>query len=125
MSLVVQWHPESLRTMKVPISRPRVYLIDFETAVQFPAECPISERVSVGFPVAEQYSRPPSLAPELASGTAYSPFKLDVWQLGYSFLKFKVWHCIFFTLLFSLLRHQVSAEKLTVKIGVIFVDSIS
>ena len=93
-NFVVQWHPESLRTMKVSISRPRVYLIDFETAVQFPEGCPLFERVSVGFPVAEKYARPH--APELASGKAYCPFKLDVWQLGYSLLKFKVWRCIFF-----------------------------
>ena len=59
----------------------------------------------MGFPVAEKYARPH--APELASGKACCPFKLDVWQLGYSFLKFKVWRCIFFTLLFSLLRAAV------------------
>jgi hypothetical protein len=96
-NFVIQWHPESLRTMKVSISRPRVYLIDFkfETAVQFPAACPLIECVSVGFPVeyVEEYARPH--APELASGKAYSPFKLDIWQLGSSFSNFKVRHCIF------------------------------
>ena len=54
-NFVIQWHPESLRTIKVSISRSRVYLIDFETAVQFPAVCPSIERVSVGCPVAENY----------------------------------------------------------------------
>ena len=87
-NFVIQWHPESLQTMKVSISHPRVYLIDFETAVQFPAGCPLTERVSVGLPFAEKYTRPH--APEFASGNAYDPFKLDVWQLGYSFCKFKV-----------------------------------
>ena len=89
-NFVAQWHPESLRDMKVSISHPRVYLIDFETAVQFPVECPSSERVSVGLPVpvAEEYARPH--APEFASGEAYCPFKLDVWQLGKSFSGFKV-----------------------------------
>jgi hypothetical protein len=89
-NFVVQWHPESLRMMKVSISRPRVYIIDFETAVQFPTGCPSIERVSVGYPVTEKdtYSRP--CAPELASGQAYCPFKLDVWQLGISFSGFKV-----------------------------------
>jgi hypothetical protein len=89
-NFVAQWHPESMRTMKVPISRPRVYLIDFETAVQFPAGCPPNERVSVGLPVpiAEKYARP--RAPEFASGEAYCPFKLDVWQLGNSLSIFKV-----------------------------------
>ena len=79
--------------MKVSISRPRVYLIDFETAVQFPAGCPLTERVSVGCPVAEKYARPH--APEFASGKAYCPFKLDVWQLGRSFSDLKVWHRTF------------------------------
>ena len=81
--------------MKVSISHPRVYLIDFETAVQFPAGCPLTERVSVGFPVAEMYARPH--APEFASGKPYSPFKLDIWQLGTSFSGFKVWlHSVIF-----------------------------
>ena len=94
-NFVVQWHPESLRTMKVSISRPRVYLIDFETAVQFPVGCSLTERVSVGCPLAEakNYSRPH--APEFASGKPYCPFKLDVWQLGYSFSDFNVGRCIF------------------------------
>ena len=76
--------------MKVSLSRPRLYLIDFETAVQFPAECPLTERVSVGLPFTEEYTRP--LAPELVSGEAYCSFKLDVWQLGTSLTNFKVWH---------------------------------
>ena len=88
--------------MKVSISRPRVYLIDFETAVQFPADCPSIERVSVGLPVAgaEDYARPH--APEFASGEAYCPFKLDVWQLGSSFSGFKVCQYIYTLLFFCL-----------------------
>ena len=89
-NFVIQWHPESMRTMKVSISRPRVYLIDFDTAVQFPAGCPSIERVSVGHPVTvlETYARPH--APEFASGNPYCPFKLDIWQLGDSFSNFEV-----------------------------------
>ena len=67
------------------------YLIDFEVAIQFPAECSETERLSVGLPLGgsftdpETYARP--RAPECvpASGIAYSPFKLDVWHLGISF----------------------------------------
>ena len=95
--------------MKVPITRPRVYLIDFETAVQFPEGCPLSERVSIGLPVeGEQYSRP--LAPEFASGKAYNPFKLDVWQLGYSLSKFKVWdfYILYLVILLCLLAFRFS-----------------
>ena len=106
-NFVVQWHPESLGTMKVSFTRPRIYLFDFEVAVQFPAECPETERVSTGLPLGgsfpmepEKYSRPH--APEFASGISYSPFKLDVWQLGISFSNFKVRHSFYiFALLFS------------------------
>ena len=110
---VIQWHPESLDTMKISFTRPRVYLIDFEAAIQFPAECPETECVSMGPPLGgssstelEQYARP--RAPEFASGITYSPFKLDVWQLGISFSDFKVKATkapfYIFTLLFSCLK---------------------
>jgi hypothetical protein len=42
-------HPDSLRTMKISFTRPRVYLIDFEVAIQFPPECLESERVLWAF----------------------------------------------------------------------------
>ncbi|CAL1711537.1 unnamed protein product [Somion occarium] len=92
-NFLVQWHPESLRTMSVTISRPRVYLIDFEVAVEFPSELPMEARVSVGPPsggsinIADGWGRP--VPPEVDSGMPYSPFKLDVWQLGYSFITFR------------------------------------
>ncbi|PPQ81146.1 hypothetical protein CVT25_015198, partial [Psilocybe cyanescens] len=92
-NFVIQWHPESLATMSISPSRPRVYLIDFEVAIQFPPECPLDQCVTTGYPLGgsftdfETYSRPH--APEFASGKAYSPFSLDVWQLGKSFENFK------------------------------------
>lgn len=33
---LVQWHAESMRTMPIPVSCPRVFLIDFEVAISFP-----------------------------------------------------------------------------------------
>jgi len=84
-----------MRTMLIPASRPRVYLIDFEAAMEFPAECPPVERMSTGYPLGgsfpepEMYSRP--LPPEISSSNnCYCPFKLDIWQLGSSFANFKV-----------------------------------
>ena len=93
--------------MKISFTRPRVYLIDFEVAIQFSAECPEAERVSIGPPLGgsfttklENYAR--RHAPEFASGIAYCPFKLDVWQLGNSFSDFKVRNSFYiFVLLFS------------------------
>ena len=61
--------------MKISFTRPRVYLIDFEIAIQFPAECPEAEHVSMGPPLGgsftelEQYARPH--VPEFISGIAY------------------------------------------------------
>ena len=81
-------------TMKISFTRPRVYLIDFEVAIQFPAECLESERVTIGPPLGGSFTEPEHYArrhaPEFASGIAYNPFKLDVWQLGISFSDFKV-----------------------------------
>ena len=93
-NFLIQWHPESMRTMTTPVSRPRVYLIDFEVAVEFPSDCPPAECVCTGYPLGgsfsqpEMYSRPP--APEMTTGEPYSPFKTDVWQLGISFPDFRV-----------------------------------
>jgi hypothetical protein len=84
-----------MRTMSVPASRPRVYLIDFEVAVEFPPECPPEERVSIGYPLGGSFSEPEmysrSIAPEISgSNKPYCPFKLDVWQLGSGFANFRV-----------------------------------
>jgi hypothetical protein len=84
-----------MRNMSIHASRPRVYLIDFEVAVEFPPECPLVERLSTGYPLGGSfpepkiYSRP--LPPEISSSNnRYCPFKLDVWQLGSSFANFRV-----------------------------------
>jgi serine/threonine protein kinase len=94
-NFLVQWHPESLATKKISTSTPRVYLTDFEVAVEFPAECPAEDQLCNGLPIngsfsLEKYSRPH--APELQSGKSYNPFKLDIWQLGTCFSqpRFKV-----------------------------------
>ena len=73
--------------MRVPLSRPRVVLIDFEMAYEFPPELPTEQRLLVGTPIPD-YRRP--IPPEIASGIAYDPFKADVWQLAESLSDFKV-----------------------------------
>ncbi|KAL1741436.1 hypothetical protein HDZ31DRAFT_66940 [Schizophyllum fasciatum] len=91
-NFVVQYYPESLRMRTVSLHTPRVYLIDFETAIQFPEGCPVDERVCTGFPLGgsvadvHTYGRP--VIPEMRTGEPYNPFKLDVWQLGNSFIDF-------------------------------------
>lgn len=84
---LVQWHPESLTTMQVPLSRPRVFLTDFEMAYEFPPDVPSEQRLLTGLPD-EEYRR--RVAPEVASGLSYDPFKSDIWQFAESFSDFKV-----------------------------------
>ena len=112
-NFLIQCHPESLLDMEVSSHHPRVFLIDFETAIAFPPELTMDECVVTGYPIGgsvsrpEVYSRP--LAPEFASGKAYSPFKLDVWQLGNSFSNFKVGGDYYFLFIFWLPpAHHVS-----------------
>jgi hypothetical protein len=72
------------------MTRPRVYLIDFETAVSFRPETNPAERLVTGLPFPPElpYERP--RPPELMSVQPYCPFLLDVWQLGTGFQGFKV-----------------------------------
>ncbi|TRM63891.1 hypothetical protein BD626DRAFT_568503 [Schizophyllum amplum] len=89
-NFLIQWFPESLKTGVVPVSTPRVFLIDFETAIEFPADCPPSERTCTGLPnisslAGDPDEYTPPRIPEMATGEPYDPFKLDVWQLATSF----------------------------------------
>lgn len=76
--------PRSLKGHST-LARPRVYLVDFETAIDFPEDSPPSERLVSGFPYPDgfsgNYSRP--TPPELDIDVPYCPFKMDVWQFGY------------------------------------------
>ena len=79
-NFLLDWHPESIHSRKR--TRPRVYIIDFETAVDFPLDSDPADRLVSGFPCQEAgtYARP--LAPELGAKGLYCPFKLDIWQFG-------------------------------------------
>jgi len=86
-NFLLEWHPESLRSRIA--TRPRVYLIDFETAVTFPKNSDPTERLVTGlpFPSESPYERPSP--PELMSAQLYCLFLLDVWQLGKGFENFR------------------------------------
>ena len=73
--------------MRVPLSRPRVFLTDFEMAYEFPLDVAPEDRLLSGLPI-EDYQRP--VPPEIASGGLYDPFKADVWQFAESFSDFRV-----------------------------------
>ncbi|KAH9920661.1 kinase-like domain-containing protein [Fomitopsis serialis] len=83
---LIQWHPESLVAMRVPLSRPRALLTDFETAHEFPSDLPPQQRVLSGLPLVG-YQRP--VPPEMTCGKPYDPFKADIWQLAESFSDFR------------------------------------
>ncbi|KAJ3770770.1 hypothetical protein FB446DRAFT_646413, partial [Lentinula raphanica] len=73
------WKPEH----KSDFLRPRYYIIDFESAVQFsPDSDPVARTVSDP-PL--PWNRQPFPA-EMKSDLPYCPFKTDVWQVGKSFL---------------------------------------
>ena len=79
--------------MIVPSRRPRVWLLDFETAVRFTEDCPSENRVSIGLPAGgsigpSDFRR--SCPPEVLAGEPYDPFKLDVWLFGNSIKSYKV-----------------------------------
>ena len=70
--------------MRVPITRPRVFLTDFEMAHEFPEDVPPEERLLTGLPI-DGYQRP--VPPEVASSEPYDPFKVDIFCLGNLFKK--------------------------------------
>ncbi|KAH9848836.1 kinase-like domain-containing protein [Lenzites betulinus] len=92
-NFLIQWFPESLAEEQLTISRPRVFLNDFETAVLFDEGTPKDQQTCVGLPlvptfaIPERYFRP--YPKEVSSGEPYDPFKLDVWQFGTSLSDFK------------------------------------
>jgi serine/threonine protein kinase len=103
-----------MRTMTTPVSRPRVYLIDFEVAVEFPAELPSAECVCTGLPLGGSFPDPDMYsrlrAPEMTTGKPYNPFKTDVWQLGISFGDFRV--CVLPSHVFHLLIFNFCSDHL-------------
>ncbi|CAA7262691.1 unnamed protein product [Cyclocybe aegerita] len=81
-NFIVDWFPESMISRK-SVVKPRVYLIDFETAIDMSDP----EQLCRGLPFPDdKYFRP--RAPELSTpDEPYCPFRLDIWQFGTSVLK--------------------------------------
>lgn len=97
-NFLVDWQPESLLSMEVAISKPRVYIIDFEFAIEFSPNCPVEDRVCTGYPLARWYPQEEYLRPypdELDEDKPWCPFKLDLWQLAYTFTH-RIEVCIFY-----------------------------
>lgn len=91
-NFLVEWVPHTLiagSTRRPTSTRPRLYLIDFEFAVDFPADSLPEDRLLTDFPVSfDVYGQIP--APELLEKElSYCPFRLDIWQLGKGLAFFK------------------------------------
>ncbi|KAH9475297.1 hypothetical protein JR316_0012408 [Psilocybe cubensis] len=87
-NLAIEWIPQSLVKASTT-SRPRVYLINFDKAIQFTQESQPSERLVHDRPlpaVTTVYYR--ADAPELSQKGPYCPFRLDMWQFGYFLQKY-------------------------------------
>lgn len=83
-NFLLEWSPQSLLGQNW--TRPRVYLIDFETAVHFSSDVRTSDRLTSGLPFPDAtYQR--KRAPELLSSEPYCPFQLDMWQFGFHLMQ--------------------------------------
>jgi serine/threonine protein kinase len=86
-NFLVQWHPESL--IKVSPSLPRVYLSDLETAFDYASPYSPDDPLSrMPYRNMSNYGRP--RAPEMVASGNFDPYKLDIWQFGFSLREFKV-----------------------------------
>ena len=92
-NFLLQWDPYSLRLPHVRLTRPHIYLIDFETAICFPEDSPYDDCTCTGMPFGDinDYALP--TPPGVAEGKPYNPFYLDFWQLCYhlAFLQVRTW----------------------------------
>ncbi|KAH9913568.1 kinase-like domain-containing protein [Epithele typhae] len=92
-NFLIQYHPQSLVTEPIRVDQPRVYLHDFELACSFPEGTPPEEQMCVGplygGTISKSAPADHRCSPEVLTGEPYSPYKLDVWQLGTSFSEFK------------------------------------
>lgn len=105
-NFLLEWHPESLRLRGS--TRPRVYIIDFETAIDFDADAALHDCLTQDWPFPkESYERP--LPPELEGDAPYCPFKLDVWQFAYGLRCFRV------SSLFLVIRPDAESIQTTIE----------
>ncbi|KJA17230.1 hypothetical protein HYPSUDRAFT_46675 [Hypholoma sublateritium FD-334 SS-4] len=86
-NFLVEWAPESV--LGKNWTRPRVYLIDFETAVHFHDDVDPSNRLVSGLPIPDSNRYQRARAPELlvSESHMYCPFRLDMWQFGFHLMQ--------------------------------------
>jgi serine/threonine protein kinase len=95
-------------------TRPRVYIIDFESAVEFDINTKLEDCLIGGLPFPDDvYERP--RAPEFSeSGRPHCPFKSDIWQFGSGFNCFRVSVLVFDPVLVARLMPMMRLLKTTI-----------
>jgi len=85
-NFLLDWHPQSLLLQSA--TRPRVYIIDFETAVEFDINTKLEDCLISGMPFPDDvYER--ERAPECNGSGPHCPFQSDIWQFGSGFSCFR------------------------------------
>jgi hypothetical protein len=106
-NFLLDWHPQSL--ILKSDTRPRVYIIDFETAMEFDVNAKPEDCLISGLPFSDDvYERP--WAPEFSESGPYCPFKSDIWQFGSGFNCFRVSVLVFPPILVRSDANNVPAE---------------
>ena len=86
-NFLVEFCPSSLASPSATV--PRVFLIDFESAVSFEPDSLPEDRLVTSHYFGDSLAR--QLAPEqMQKGVPFDPFALDIWQLAKQMLMFSV-----------------------------------
>lgn len=86
-NFLIEFRPNSLASNSETV--PRVFLIDFESAISFGADSLPEDRLVTSHYFGDSLAR--RLAPEqMQKGVPFDPFALDIWQLAKQMLMFRV-----------------------------------
>ncbi|KAF8998178.1 hypothetical protein BDZ89DRAFT_752425 [Hymenopellis radicata] len=85
-NFLLQWLPESLIHGRPSVTRPRVYIIDLECALELGPDCAEADYLVFSPPIKDRpYTMP---TPPEATNINYNSLKGDMWQFGWSLRHF-------------------------------------
>ncbi|KAF8894268.1 hypothetical protein CPB85DRAFT_1377774 [Mucidula mucida] len=89
-NFLLQWLPESLIHGRPSVTRPRVYMIDLECALELGPDCEEADYMVFSPPIKDRpYTMP---TPPEATDIMYNSLKGDMWQFGWSLRHFSSQH---------------------------------